>query len=131
MKLAILILFACGAGTWSAEQSRIDVKTELLVNGKSLGKPHLRVIANEEGEMTVGTREKNRMRMKVLARPIDGKLDEMLLDMDLEYNSGERQIRSKPQVIAKAGSEAIMTLEESTTKGEKIQLKVLAKPVVR
>jgi hypothetical protein len=129
VRLAILILLAGSLSAW-ADNSSILVKTELLVNGKSIGKPQMRVLAGESAEIQIGARSKEPLRMKVLAKPIDGKLNEIFLDMDFEYYSGERQIRSTPKVIARAGDEAIMTLEEST-KGEKIQLRVMATPVVR
>lgn len=129
MRCAILILLLLNSTAW-AEGSSILVKTEWLVNGKSIGKPELRVLPGEPRVISHGAGKKESMRMKVLARPADEKMDEIFLDLDFRYQAGERTIHSTPQVIAKAGDEAFMTLEEST-KGEKIQLKVMAKPLVR
>ena len=127
MKILISFLLFISAASASAAKPRIDVKAELLVNGKVIASPRIIAKSGEFAEITQGARNsKERIRMKILAAPTSEKMDEIMVDMDLEYIVGERHLRSKPQVIAKAGSEATMTLEESI-KGEKIQLKLTAK----
>lgn len=108
MKFLILLSLFISSAVAFAARPRIDVKTELSINGKII--------------------PRDRIRMKVNAKATSEKMDEIIVDMDLEYKSGERVIRSTPQVYARAGTEATMILEEST-KEEKIQLRILARPV--
>jgi len=102
----IFLLLVIASAHAMASTPRIDVKTELSVNGRVI--------------------PRDRIKMKVKTKPTSEKMDEIIVDMDMEYKVGENIIRSTPQVYAKAGSEATMTLEEST-KEDKIVLKVLAK----
>lgn len=102
-----LIIFLSVITSALASTPRIDVRTELSVNGKVI--------------------PRDRIKMKVKAVPAADNMDEIVVNMDMEYPVGAEMIRSTPQVYAKAGSEATMTLEEST-KEKKIVLKVMAKP---
>lgn len=124
----IYLLLLLASASWAAKPTHIDVKAELLINGKVVAGPRVVATAGESAAIRVGdARGKNHTVMTVNARPADPKMDEILLDLDLEYTAGERVIRTRPQIYAKAGEEALMTLEEST-KDEKIQLRVRAKP---
>jgi hypothetical protein len=125
----MILIFLTVLSAW-ADPSSVLIKTELLVNGQTVSRPQMQVLTGERGEVQVYGQSKDLMRLKILAKPVNGKLDEIYLDMNMEYKSGSRTISSRPTVIAQSGSEAVMTLEESTP-GEKIQLKVLATPVVR
>ncbi len=107
MKILILLSLFISSAVVLAARPRIDVKTELSINGKII--------------------PRDRIRMKVNAKATSEKMDEIIVDMDLEYKSGERMIRSTPQIYARAGTQATMVLEEST-KEEKIVLKIVAKP---
>lgn len=100
--------FSAKAGLKEQVKNQIRVDAQLLVNGKVI--PNTRIHVN--------------------AKMVDPKLDDIVLDMDLKFSVGDRQIHASPQVYVKAGEEALMTLEESSAK-EKIQLKVHAKPMVR
>lgn len=93
-------------GIAATKAPRIDVKAELSVNGKTV--------------------PRDRVRMKINAHPTDERMDEIVVNMDIEYKVGDRVIRSTPQVYTKPGSEAVLTLDEST-KDEKLVLKVMAK----
>lgn len=107
MKNLILIVLFISSLAALAARPKIDVKTELSINGK--------IVPRE------------RIRMTVKAHPTDERMDEIVVNMDLEFKSGERVIRSTPQIYAKSGAEATLTLDEST-KDEKIVLKVMARP---
>ncbi len=112
-------------------RDQIRVEAQLLVNGKVVSTPSVLALAGEKAQITVGAAGgKDMMRMKVLANMADPRMDEIVLDMDLKFTNAGREIRSSPQVYVKSGVAALMTLEESTP-GEKIQLKVTARPVIR
>ena len=112
----------------AAKPAKIDVRAELLINGKVVTNPRIIALPGEPAELRQSDRSgKTRTVFSVTAQPADAKMEEIRLDMDLEYAAGDRIIHSRPQVIAKAGDEALMTLEEST-KSEKIQLRVRARP---
>lgn len=129
MKILICFLMFISMQAALAARPRIDVKTELLVNGKVVASPRIIAVSGESAEITQGARNsKDRMRMKILAKPTSEKTDEIMVDMDLEYTVGDRRLHSTPQVFARAGQQATLTLEEST-KEEKIQLKITAKPI--
>lgn len=110
----------------AATPSKIDVKTELLLNGKVIANPRFMATPGKEATITQ-TRGRDTVKIKVSAMPTDAKMDDLKLDFDLEVTAGDRTIRSQPQVFAKSGSEAVMTLEEST-KEEKLQFRILAVP---
>lgn len=124
-KYLLFVLASCAS---AAKPSQIDVKAELLINGKVVAGPRILALPGEPAEIRVGDRSgKTRTVMSVKVRPADPKMEEIILDMDLEYAAGDRVVRTRPQIYARAGEEALMTLEEST-KDEKIQLRVRAKP---
>ncbi len=121
-----------GRGTLNEQvREQIRVEAELLVNGKVISAPRIVALAGEPASISVGqVGGKELMRMDVTAKPTSSKMDEIILDMDFKYVVGDRVIKSSPQVYVKSGLDAVMTLEESSA-SEKIQLRVMAKPVVR
>lgn len=126
--MIILICLAVAPHAW-AEISSIQIKTELLVNGQTVGKPQVQALVGEPAEVQVFS-DNQGLRMKFLAKPVDGKFDEIFLDMDVAYNSGGRDIQARPTMVAKARSETIMDLGGSDAR-DKVQLKVTATPVVQ
>lgn len=126
MKLrSFLIAIAVFSQAVFAAKDQIKVEAQLLVNGKVMSSPKIVALAGEPASVST-----NHMRMNVTAKPADVKMEDFVLDMYFKYVYGDRTIESSPQVYLKAGQEAIMTLEESSA-GEKIQLRVNARPVIR
>ncbi len=121
-----LFLNSAGADT---KPQQLMVEADLLINGKSISRPRVITLTGEPSYIEVGGRNFKVMKMGVLAQPGD-KIDDLVLDLDFELHAQGRVIRTSPQIYAKAGVPAFMTLEESTPE-EKIQLKVLARPVIR
>lgn len=133
ISLILFIIFSSPLHASLKEKVRdqIRVEAQLLVNGKVVAAPSVLALAGERASIAVGhIGGREQMRMGVTANSADPRMDEIVLDMDLKFMNGDRQIRAKPQVYVKSGVAALMTLEESTPK-EKIQLRVTAKPVVR
>jgi hypothetical protein len=115
----------------SADPQQYRIQAQLLINGKIVSQPVFITVLDESAEVTQSDKGgTEKMRMSVVTHRFDVTGDELKLDMDLEYISGKRTIRAKPQVIATSGTEATMQLEESHD-NEKVQLKVLARPVMK
>lgn len=121
--------FSLHAALKERVRDQIRVEAQLLVNGKVVSSPRIVTVAGERAEISQRGL-KDQIRMGVTPTPSNSKMDEIVLDMDIKFVSGERVIHSSPQVYVKAGVDAVMTLEESSAT-EKIQLKVMARPVVR
>jgi len=129
MKIVFLIFAALMSGATFASTQQYRVQAQLLINGKVVAQPQILAQLGQRAETHQGAIGANeQMRMSVLANALDSKGEELKLDLDLKYISGRREIHTKPQVFATAGSEAVMELEESSAT-EKIQLRVLAKAI--
>ncbi len=129
MKFTHYVFFIFSAISMNLAQASIpsiEIQTELLVNGKAVASP--RVLASVGEPATVRTQTGSQLsKLKILAKPTSYDPDEIMVDLDLDFDTPTRRIQTNPQIVAKAGTEALITLEESTN-DEKIQIRVLAQP---
>ncbi|MGE4133421.1 MAG: hypothetical protein AB7F86_17395 [Bdellovibrionales bacterium] len=131
MHLWTLMLGLMMAGSAWASRPEFNVKAELLLNGQVVAAPRINARAGRTARVSSSMGSSgDRVRFAVTPSMSSEVGDELVLDIDLELRRGDRIIKSSPQVIARAGSEATLLLEEST-KQEKLQLRILAKPVAR
>lgn len=102
--------------------NRYKINAKIFVDGKLVSTPQLIVNEGELAEMDI-----DHVKFKVLATDVaDEKVkDEILMKLNVEYNSDSRQIVAAPQILAKAGSEATIRLADRHGNRD-AQMKVVA-----
>ncbi len=70
---------------------------------------------------------KEKMNMKVIVSDLSNEKikDGILMKFDIEYSRGDQTIRSSPEILAKSGSEAMVSVGKTQTQ-EEVTLKVIA-----
>ncbi len=108
------------------EPTQYLVSSKIYINGELISSNRIATLENFSSGISETSEDPKRkfFQMKVVASEISNEKikDGILLKYDIEYLSGKRTISSKPQIIAKAGTEA--TIEISGK--DKIELKVTA-----
>jgi len=108
--------------------NRYKINAKIFVDGKLVSTPQLIVNEGEPAEMEINdSTTHNKMKIKVVATDVaDEKVkNEILMKMQVEYNSPSHQFMAAPQILAKAGSEA--TIRLGNGKGHTdAQMKVVA-----
>lgn len=124
--LVALGLFVAAAAHATPNTYRID--SQLFIDGKLISSPKIITNAGESAELTqVGNNPNDKLSFKVVPEDFnnDKIKDGILMKFNIEYIYGSRSVKSSPQIIAKSGSEASISIGKMQNK-EEVLLKVIA-----
>lgn len=127
MSIALLI----SATSFAASTPTVyRINSQVFVDGTLVASPRIVTLANQAAEVKQASDDDNKPAMvRVKVVPSDAQhekiKDGILMNFEVEYVAGSRKIKSSPQILAKPGSEAIISLGQAQGH-EELLLKVTA-----
>lgn len=128
--LVLLFLAASGISVFAAKPQDVMVTAQVFVAGKLVYSPRVITKVGQPASITEKqTGQDNQVRMGVVAHPVTAKAmkDSYLIDLDLDVMKDGHSYRAMPQVLAKAGSEAVISLGPDADR-DQVQVKLVAEP---
>lgn len=111
-----------------AAPTKYRIESQLFINGKLISSPRMTTNKGLPAEVSqVSEDSKEKMNMKVIVSDLSNEKikDGILMKFDIEYSRGDQTIRSSPEILAKSGSEAMVSVGKTQTQ-EEVTLKVIA-----
>ena len=126
---AFLVLTLLSATTWAAP-TQYRINSQVYIDGKLVSSPKIITMANETAEIrqtTDNTEGASDIRVRVTPSEFqnDAIPDGILMKFEVEYKAGNRVVKSSPQIIARSGSEAEVTVGRTPGQDD-LKLKVTA-----
>lgn len=128
MKLLSIGFLFLITSTSLAVQHKYRIQSQILIDGKVVSTPNIITMENEKANIQqVIENPDQEIKLEVIASELnnDKIKNRILMNFDVHYVSGNKNIKSNPQVIAKSGSEAIVTIGGKENSPE-LQMKILA-----
>lgn len=132
MKISILIISLFLSSIAMSATKSFDLKMELSIDGKHVSSPHIISLPNQKASITQrDDNKKEESFIEVTASDVtnDKIKNGIFMKFVVGYNKeGQRKIISQPEILAKAGEEAEITVG-SDDATETLKLKVVANRV--
>lgn len=109
------------------------ITAQIFMNDKFISSPRVVTLAGEPAEISQVSEkphsdELQKFRMKVVATEVSNETitDGLLMKFEIESVTDAHTYKATPQVLTKLGSEATISIGDSTTNKEKVLIKVFA-----
>ncbi|MGE0528098.1 MAG: hypothetical protein AB7G93_01540 [Bdellovibrionales bacterium] len=102
-------------GLWAlpvaaASNSFYLIEAKLFVDGQLISSPRISLLAGEPSEISTRSEDQTLMMRVVAEERAEDVSSHVFLKFDIEYTADGRRVRSSPQLLAKAGSQATISV---------------------
>ena len=133
MRWPLSFLVTLTSMTAAAASNAYMISAQIFINDKLVKSPRIVTLAGEPAEISqvsekTNSNESQKFRMKVVATEVNNETiqDGILMKFEVESVTDTHTFKSTPQVLTKAGSEATISIGDTTTSKDKMFMKVIA-----
>lgn len=129
MKAFLVIASLLSAIVVQAAPTTFKIQSELYIDGKLVASPRITTLAGEQASIEQSSDQNPLDRLKISVIPSNMSHEKMkdgiFMQFEVQVQSGEDKLQVSPQILAKSGSEAVITIG-STDDDHEIMMKVMA-----